>query len=137
MSVESLDAGVVAAALDPVPPADELALAPVLAAARSALDPLDCDVIVRAFHPVTVPALYLDSRAARAERTRAELAAQADDLWADILGALKSTAPRAQLVLNHYNPIVGRLARITDSPLLVAAATEKPARAWRGSHAGG
>ena len=64
--------------------------AAVLGTARATLDPLDCDVILRAFHPVTVPALYLDSRAARAERTRAEIAADADDLWAEILGALKS-----------------------------------------------
>ena len=121
VTVEPLNAGVIAAALDPVAPADELALAPVLAAARAALDPLDCDVILRAFHPVTVPALYLDSRAARAERARAEIAAQADDLWADILGALKSTAPRAQLVLNHHSPVARRLARITDQALLTAA----------------
>jgi len=121
VTVEPLDAVVISQALDPVPPADELALASVLAAARQALDPLDCDVILRAYHPVTVPALYLDSRAARAERTRAELAADADDLWADILGALKSTAPRAQLVLNYHSPVVRRLARITDQPLLRAA----------------
>jgi molecular chaperone HtpG len=122
VTVAPLDAGVIAAALDPVEPAEELALGAVLAAARAALDPLDCDVILRAFHPVTVPALYLDSRAARTERTRAELAAQSSDLWADILGALKSMAPRAQLVLNHHSPVVRRLARITDQPLLAAAA---------------
>jgi molecular chaperone HtpG len=121
VTVEELDAAVISQALDPVPPADELALGSVLATARQALDSLDCDVIVRAYHPVTVPALYLDSRTARAERTRAELAADADDLWADILGALKSTAPRAQLVLNYHSPVVRRLARITDQPLLRAA----------------
>jgi molecular chaperone HtpG len=121
VTVEPLDASVIATALDPVPPGDELAFAPVLAAARAALGPLDCDVILRAFRPVIVPALYLDSRAARAERTRAELAAQSDDLWADILGALKSTAPRAQLVLNHHSPVIRRLARISDNPLLTAA----------------
>jgi molecular chaperone HtpG len=121
VTVEPLDATVVTAALDPVAPADELALGAVLAIARSALDPLGCDVILRAFHPVTVPAVYLDSRAARAERTRAQLAAEADDLWADILGVLKSTAPRAQLVLNHHSPVVRRLAGISDQPLLTAA----------------
>ena len=65
----------------------------LLAVARATLDPLDCDVVLRAFRPVTVPALYLDSRAARAERTRAESPRDADDLWAEILGALKSTRP--------------------------------------------
>jgi molecular chaperone HtpG len=122
VTVAPLDPSVIAAALDPVDPAEELALGGVLAAARAALDPLDCDVILRAFHPVTVPALYLDSRAARMERTRAEFAAEATDLWADILGALKSAGPRAQLVLNHHSPVVRRLARITDQPLLAAAA---------------
>jgi molecular chaperone HtpG len=70
---------------------------------------------------VTVPALYLDSRAARAERTRAELAASADDLWASILGALKSTAPRAQLVLNQRSPVLRRLAAVSDEALLGVA----------------
>jgi len=70
---------------------------------------------------VTVSALYLDSRAARNERTRAQIAAEADDLWGEILGALKSSGPRAQLVLNYHSPVVRRLGRITDSSLLTAA----------------
>jgi molecular chaperone HtpG len=121
MIVETLDAPVIASALDPVEPEAELRLAGFLAKAREILDPLDCDVILRSYHPVTVSALYLDSRAARAERTRAEIAADADDLWAEILGSLKSSAPRAQLVLNNHNPVVRRLAAITDQPLLTAA----------------
>jgi molecular chaperone HtpG len=121
VTVEALDAPVIAATLDAVAPAEELALADVLAAARDILGPLDCDVILRAFYPVTVSALYLDSRAARSERTRAEIAADADDLWAEILGSLKSTMPRAQLVLNHHSPVIKRLARIHDQPLLTAA----------------
>jgi molecular chaperone HtpG len=121
VTVETLDATVIAAALDPVAPDDELAVAGLLAAARATLDPLDCDVILRAFHPVTVSALYLDSREARTERTRGQIAAEADDLWGEILGALKSMAPRAQLVLNHHSPVVRRLGRITDKALLSAA----------------
>jgi molecular chaperone HtpG len=121
VTVEELDASVVTAALDPVDPAAELALVGFLALARTTLDPLDCDVILRAFHPVSVAALHLDSRAARTERTRAEIAADADELWAEILGALSSSAPRAQLVLNHHSPIVRRLARIQDQALLAAA----------------
>ncbi|MCL2585664.1 MAG: HSP90 family protein, partial [Streptosporangiales bacterium] len=45
----------------------------------------------------------------------------ADDLWSEILGSLKSGAARAQLALNHHNPVIRRLARITDQPLLTAA----------------
>jgi molecular chaperone HtpG len=119
--VEGLDAGVIAAALDPVPPGEELSLARLLGIARGRLDPLDCDVILRAFRPVTMPALFLDSRAARAERTRAEIAASADDLWVEILGSLKSTAPRAELVLNYHSPVLRRLAGVSDEALLGVA----------------
>jgi len=121
VAVAGLDAGVITAALDPVAPGDELSLARLLGIARGRLDPLDCDVILRAFRPVTVPALFLDSRAARAERTRAEIAASADDLWAEILGSLKSTAPRAQLVLNYHSPLLRRLAGVSDEALLGVA----------------
>jgi molecular chaperone HtpG len=121
VTVGELDAAVVTGALDPVDPAAELALASFLAMARVTLDPLDCDVILRGFHPVTVSALHLDSRAARTERARAEIAADSSDLWAEILGALKSDAPRAVLVLNYHSPIVRRLARIADRALLAAA----------------
>ncbi|HXT93358.1 MAG TPA: HSP90 family protein [Trebonia sp.] len=121
VTVSPLDADVISSALDAVSPQDELALGRLLAQARATLDPLDCDVILRAFHPVTVSALYLDSRSARNERTRAQIAADADDLWGEILGALKSTGPRAQLVLNYHSPVVRRLGRIGDSSLLTAA----------------
>jgi molecular chaperone HtpG len=121
VTVSELGASVVTAALDPVEPAAELALAGFLAMARATLDPLGCDVILRAFHPVTVSALHLDSRAARTERARAEVAADADELWAEILGTLKSAAPRARLVLNYHSPIVRRLAQIQERELLTAA----------------
>jgi len=123
VTVQELDATVVTTALDPADAAAELALAGLLATARATLDPLDCDVILRAFHPVSVSALHLDSRGARNERARAEVTAEADDLWAEILGALKSSAPRAQLVLNHNSPVVRALARVTD-PALLATAVE-------------
>jgi molecular chaperone HtpG len=119
--VETLDAPVITSALDTVEPEAELKLAGFLTKARKILEPLDCDVILRSYHPVIVSALYLDSRAARAERTRAEVAADADDLWAEILGSLKSSAPLAQLVINYHNPVVRRLAAITDQSLLTAA----------------
>ncbi|MEU2035672.1 HSP90 family protein [Nocardia amamiensis] len=121
VEVVELDAEAITEALDPVEPAEELALAPVLALARTVLDSLSCDVIVRAFHPVSVPALYLEGRAARTERARAQTAEGADELWSEILGALASAAPRAQLVLNYHSPILRRLTRIDDPGLLKTA----------------
>jgi molecular chaperone HtpG len=106
-----------------VDPAQELPLAGFLNAARARLDPLDCDVVLRAFHPVSVPALYLDSRDAQQERTRAQAEAEADELWSEILSTLRSTAPRAQLVLNHLNPLLRHIAALPH-PELVGTAIE-------------
>jgi molecular chaperone HtpG len=134
VTVAGLDAAVIAAALDPVAPDDELSLARLLAIARKRLDSLDCDVILRAFQPVRVPALLLDSRAAQAERTRAEIAASADGLWEEILGAMKSTAPRAQLVLNYRSPLLRRLAGVGDEALLGVAVESLYGRALLMTH---
>ncbi|MFE3325574.1 HSP90 family protein [Streptomyces sp. NPDC059176] len=121
--VGELDADTVTAHLDTVDAADELALAGFLAVARAALDPLGCDVSLRSFHPLTVPALHLDDRAARHEQARAEAEDQADDLWAGILGSLRGSAPRARLVLNHLNPLVRRISALHD-PQLAGTAVE-------------
>ncbi|TXS52895.1 HSP90 family protein [Streptomyces sp. t39] len=123
VTVGELDAGAVTAHLDPVDPAQELALAGFLATARARLDALGCDVALRAFQPVTVPALFLDDREARHERDRAAAEESADSLWTDILGALRGSAPRARLVLNHNNPLVRRIAAVTD-PELAGTAVE-------------
>jgi molecular chaperone HtpG len=121
--VAELDAETVTAHLDAVDPAEELALSGFLAAARARLDTLGCDVVLRAFHPLSVPALHLDDRAARHEQARAEAAEQADDLWAGILGSLRGSAPRARLVLNHLNPLIRRIGALKD-PELIGTATE-------------
>ncbi|MFF3561166.1 HSP90 family protein [Streptomyces sp. NPDC002574] len=121
-SVAELDADTVTAHLDAVDPAEELALSGFLTAARARLDALGCDVSLRAFHPVTVPALHLDDRSARHERARAEEEEQADDLWAGILGSLRGGAPRARLVLNHLNPLVRRISGFGDAELAGTAA---------------
>jgi molecular chaperone HtpG len=119
--VAELDADTVTAHLDAVDPVEELALSDFLAAARAVLDPLDCDVALRAFHPVSVPALHLDDRAARHERDRAEAEEQADELWAGILGSLRGSVPRARLVLNHLNPLVRRIGSLKDRGLVGTA----------------
>ncbi|QHA07070.1 HSP90 family protein [Streptomyces broussonetiae] len=121
--VAELDADTVTAHLDAVDPAEELALSGFLAAARAKLDPLGCDVVLRAFHPLSVPALHLDDRAARHEQARAAAEERADDLWAGILGSLRGSAPRARLVLNHLNPLVRRIGSLAD-PELIGTATE-------------
>lgn len=117
LKVTELDAGAVTERLDPVPTAAELALAPFLATARTRLEPQSCDVVLRAFQPVTVPALYLDDRQARQERDRTAALESADSLWSGILGALRGSAPRARLVLNHDNPLIRRISGLQDEAL--------------------
>ncbi|MFJ6797463.1 HSP90 family protein [Streptomyces sp. NPDC091268] len=121
LKVSELDAGAVTERLDPVPAAAELALASFLATARTRLEAQSCDVALRAFQPVSVPALYLDDRQARQERDRTAALDSADSLWAGILGSLRGSAPRARLVLNHNNPLIRRIAALPDAALTATA----------------
>ncbi|MFJ7166536.1 HSP90 family protein [Streptomyces globosus] len=121
-AVTDLDPATVTAHLDAVDPSAEIRAAAFLSVARETVAAHDCDVVLRDFQPVTAPVLLLDNREARHERTRSGLAADSDGLWADILGSLRSETPRAQLVLNHLNPLVRQAVTITERGLAVAAA---------------
>ena len=103
----------------------ELRLRPFLAVAQRRLDRLGCEVVVRAFDPPTLPALYLVSRAAAFHDEFTATRQQADDLWAGVLDALAATAPpdRPQLVLNHRNPLVRRITTLSE-PELAGLAVE-------------
>lgn len=121
VTVLDLDPETIAAHLDTVDSVEELAAGPLLATARRVLDVQDCDVALRAYHPVTIPALLLDGRDARHERARADAESEAladgDDLWAGILGALRTVGPRARLVLNHRSPLIQGLIELEDAEL--------------------
>jgi molecular chaperone HtpG len=118
-TVEQLDTAVVNAHLDAVDGDEELRWRHALGIARSALEPFDCDVELRAFDPVSVPALHLDDRDAVHERDRRAAVADADDLWSEILSGLAPAgAARARLILNQRNPLVRRLRSLADAELL-------------------
>ncbi|RSM84651.1 HSP90 family protein, partial [Streptomyces sp. WAC 01325] len=124
VSVADLDPATLTAHLDPVDRETELAAAPYLAQARDALAVFDCDVALRTFQPASAPALLVDSREARHERTRSRLAREQEGgLWGDILGALRQEAPRAQLILNQLNPLV-RTAVAIEEPELARTSAE-------------
>ncbi|MEU5393683.1 HSP90 family protein [Streptomyces tibetensis] len=123
-AVADLDPATLTAHLDPVDRETELAAAAYLAQARDALAVFGCDVALRTFQPVSAPALLIDSREARHERTRSQLAREQEGgLWGDILGALRHEAPRAQLILNQLNPLV-RTAVAIDEPELARTSAE-------------
>jgi molecular chaperone HtpG len=119
--VARLEPGALTARLDGVPPAAEHALAPFLDRARKVLGRLRCDVVLRAFDPISLPGLYLDDREAAHERRRADVAEAADDLWGGILTSLERDTPRAQLVLNHRNALVRRVGALDDDDLVALA----------------
>lgn len=124
VSVADLDPATLTAHLDPVDRETELAAAAYLTLARDALAVFDCDVALRTFQPASAPALLLDSREARHERTRSRLAReQQGGVWGDILGHLRQEAPRAQLILNQLNPLV-RTAVTIDEPELARTSAE-------------
>ncbi|MFC8347093.1 HSP90 family protein [Streptomyces sp. NPDC057280] len=124
VTVADLDPATLTAHLDPVDRETELAAAAYLAQARDALAVFDCDVALRTFQPASAPALLVDSREARHERTRSQLAREQEGgLWGDILGALRQEAPRAQLILNQLNPLV-RTAVTIDEPELARTSAE-------------
>ncbi|MCF3962530.1 HSP90 family protein [Streptomyces fuscigenes] len=117
-AVADLDPGILTAHLDPVDRETELAAVGYLALARDALAVFDVDVALRTFQPASAPALLVDSREARHERTRSRLAREQEGgLWGDILGALRQEAPRAQLILNQLNPLVRTAVAIAEPEL--------------------
>ncbi|NEA49980.1 HSP90 family protein [Streptomyces sp. SID10815] len=122
--VADLDPATLTAHLDPVDRETELAAAAYLARARDALAVFDCDVALRTFQPASAPALLVDSREARHERTRSRLAREQEGgLWGDILGHLSRQESRAQLILNQLNPLV-RAAVAIDEPELARTSAE-------------
>ncbi|MEV4753932.1 HSP90 family protein [Micromonospora sp. NPDC049559] len=123
--IERLEPSDLTTRFDALDPGVELALQPFRAAAQRVLDRLGCEVVLRAYDPVSLPALYLVSRAAAFHDELQSTREQADEVWAGVLDALAASGPpeRPQLVLNHRNPLVRRVTTLAD-PELVGLAVE-------------
>jgi molecular chaperone HtpG len=108
--------------LEPVGPDLELALRPFLSAAQAALDPLDCEVVVRSFDPPSLAALYLVDRDATHRGQLRAARKVAGDLWAEVLDALDGGgSDRPQLVVNHRSPLLRRISAVADPRLVTTA----------------
>jgi molecular chaperone HtpG len=125
--VERLDPSELATRFDPIEPDVDVHAQAFLAAAEPALDRLGCQPRLRAYDPATIPALYLDSAAARLYTEAQQARHEAEGVWLDVLHATHEVAapPPAMptLVLNHRNPLVRRLVTVSD-PELIALAVE-------------
>jgi molecular chaperone HtpG len=123
--IERLEPTDLTTRFDALDPAVELALHPFRSAAQRALDRLGCEVVVRAFDPMSLPALYLVSRSAAFHGELRATRERVDEMWAGVLDAIAASGPpdRPQLVLNHRNPLVRRVVTLAD-PSLVGLAVE-------------
>ncbi len=109
---------------DSLDPDTELRLRPFVQLAQDALDSVGCEVVVRAFEPAGLPALYLVDRSAQFASELRATKDRADALWSEVLGALDThDDSRPQLVLNHRSPLVRRMASL-DDPELAQLAVE-------------
>jgi molecular chaperone HtpG len=103
---------------DSLDPATELALRPFVRLAQETLDAVGCEVVVRAFDPAGLPAIYLVDRSAQFAAELRSTKSKADALWSEVLGALDThDDSRPQLVLNHRSPLVRRMISLTDPEL--------------------
>jgi molecular chaperone HtpG len=123
IEAEALDPGDLATRFETLDSRQELALRPFLGACQRAMDPLGCEVVLRSFQPATLPALYLVERVAVFHEQLRATREKVDPIWADVLAAIDSTEGdrRPQLVLNHANPLVLRIAALPDPGLVELA----------------
>jgi molecular chaperone HtpG len=103
---------------DGLDPQTELELRPFVQLAQEALDSVGCEVVVRAFDPASLSAIYLVDRSAQFASELRATRERTDALWSEVLGALDThDDSRPQLVLNHRSPLVRRMAALADPEL--------------------
>lgn len=121
--VDRLDPSDIATRFDTLDPDSQLALRPFLALAQDALEPLGCEVVVRAFEPAGLPALYLVDRSAMFQQQLRQTRQQVDEVWAEVLASFEAAeaASRPQLVLNYRNPLVRRVTGLPGRELVTLA----------------
>jgi molecular chaperone HtpG len=130
ITVTRLDPAELATHMDLLDPSTEPVIQRFLEHAGRALERLGCEPVVRAFEPVTLPALYLEGREALRQAERHAAMDSAEGAWADMLDGLAGTEEDKpagpalpQLILNHNSPLVRRVVTLTD-PLLVRLIVE-------------
>jgi molecular chaperone HtpG len=107
------------ATMDDPEPLIEQALRKSIELAQSVLERHDCEAVPRGFDPVSLPALLITDADRERQRDTEQVSEDSDPLWAELLGQLSAPTSTAsqQLVLNTRNPLVRRLAELTDRAL--------------------
>jgi molecular chaperone HtpG len=127
VQVRRLDPSELATHFEKPDPATEVRIMPMRQAAEAALDRLGCAVIVRAFDPPSLAALYLVSRQAIRANEMRNARDGANELWQEVLAAVDDVSAASieqpKLVLNLRSPVVARIVDLPE-PKLVSIAVE-------------
>jgi molecular chaperone HtpG len=96
-------------------------VAEFLKLANSILEPYNCVVEIRSFHPSSLPALYTAGADEVFRRSIGETKQIVDTFWSSVLdemasGLLMKTA--ARLCFNHSNPVVYKISKMKEETLL-------------------
>ncbi|SEU14585.1 HSP90 family protein [Stigmatella erecta] len=99
----------------------------LLRRAEEVLRPFGCGVVVKKFRPKEVPTLYSSDTGSAFRRDAERAREESDDLYSSMVeGVLSGSAPGPDaplLTFNFHNPVVRRLAAVTD-PNLVKLSVE-------------
>ena len=118
MQVEKVDTHTLLEGLAELSEAEAKEVEKLLIIAEEELSEFSCNVIVRTFEPVEIPALhYMDSLlqfSRYAERAKEEL----HGLWGNILGSIASEKGKATLCFNYQNQLIRQLLHLEDKAVL-------------------
>lgn len=92
--------------------------------AEQVMEPFGCSVCLKRFEPVSLPALYTLNSESGFLRSVDQSKEVSDELWDSILDSVaapKEDLAKAQLCLNFDNPVVVKLAALSDRDLLAEA----------------
>lgn len=118
--VEEVDAGTLSRAFEDLSIDERDACFMLIREADAVVHPFRCAAEVARFQPRELATLYSTSRDAALFRGAQQASEIADTHWAGVLGNVlgETPVPYAKLFLNYNNPLIRRLAGLSDTALL-------------------
>lgn len=118
--VEEVDAGALSRAFEDLSIDERDACFALIREADAVVHPFRCATEIARFQPRELATLYSTSRDAALFRGAQQASEIADTHWSGVLGNVlgDTPAPYAKLFLNYNNPLIRRLALLSDAALL-------------------
>lgn len=124
VEIEKLDSLDIAENFEELMPDERADVFELIAIADLALQPHKCRAEVKKFKPAELPALFLANDETKFLRNLEQTKEVSNDHWASILDNLAHASQSqnyAQLCFNFHNPLVRKLARVSDRNVLRTA----------------